>query len=408
MSVEIKRKILIPVLVLVAFVLLALVIINNPPKAKRFHSAGKPQLTVSTLRLSEAPYQVQLQSYGMVRPRIESQLVAQVSGQIIEVSPQFRNGGFFEKGDVLVRIDDRDYQAEVNIGEAALINARQNLVEEQARAEQALEDWQRLGNDREAPALVLRKPQLKAAEAQVMSAQSTLDKAQLNLERTEIVAPFAGRILSKEVDVGEVVSTNRELAAIYAIDYIEIRLPIKNSDLSYMRLPEDLRFSAAKGSESVRVVVRSKLVQAQAWQGEIIRTEGAIDGSSRQLHVVAQVMDPYGIQAKDKIPLKIGEYVTAEIEGMRLPSALVIPNRSIYQGSYVYLVVEDRLLRREIEIAWQNEREAIIKSGLKADDELVLTPLGQVTSGVAVKVANGSDDVTEPGVARLAEEESAQ
>lgn len=392
MSMEIKRKVLIPVLVLVAFVLIALVIVNNPPKAKRFHAAEKPQLTVSTQLLSEVTYQVRLQSYGRVRPRIESQLVAQVSGQIMEVSPQFRNGGFFEKGDVLVQIDDRDYRAEVSIAEAALINAKQNLVEEQARAEQALEDWRRLGNDQEAPPLVLRKPQLKAAEAQVMSAQSALDKAQLNLQRTRIMAPFAGRILNKEVDVGEVVSVNRALAEIYAIDYIEVRLPIKNSDLSYMRLPEDLRFGALSDQQRVPVVLRSELIDSQIWQGEIVRTEGAIDGASRQLHVVAQVDDPYGLKAKDKKPLKIGEYVTAEIEGISLPSTLVIPNRSIYQGSYVYLVENGRLLRRDIEIAWQNDREAIVQSGLQAGDQLVLTPLGQVTSGVVVKVANQDVD----------------
>lgn len=392
MSIAITRKIVIPLLVLAVFVLIALVVVNNPPKAKRFHAAEKPQLTVSTMILNERAYPVRIQSYGRVRPRIESQLVAQVSGQIMEVSPQFRNGGFFEKGDVLVQIDDRDYRAEVRIAEAALINAKQSLVEEQARAEQALEDWQRLGNDREAPPLVLRKPQLKAAEAQVMSAQSAFDKAQLNLQRTRIMAPFAGRILNKEVDVGEVVSANRALAEIYAIDYIEVRLPIKNSDLSYIRLPENLRFGVAGDHRKVPVVLRSELIDSQIWQGKIVRTEGAIDDTSRQLHVVAQVDDPYGLQAKDKKPLKIGEYVTAEIEGVTLPAALVIPNRSIYQGSYVYLVENGRLLRREIEIAWQNDREAVVRRGLQPGDQLVLTPLGQITSGVAVKVTDNIVD----------------
>ena len=155
----VTKKAIIPLIVLAVFIIVALLIFNNPPEAKRSHLPSKPQLTVETLALKQAPYQVRLQSYGTVRPRIESQLVAQVSGQIVEVSPQFRNGGFFERGDQLVRIDSRDYEAEVNIAKAALISAEQLLAEEQARSEQALEDWRRLGNTTQASDLVLRKPQ---------------------------------------------------------------------------------------------------------------------------------------------------------------------------------------------------------------------------------------------------------
>ena len=393
----VTKKAIIPLIVLAVFIIVALLIFNNPPEAKRSHLPSKPQLTVETLALKQAPYQVRLQSYGTVRPRIESQLVAQVSGQIVEVSPQFRNGGFFERGDQLVRIDSRDYEAEVNIAKAALISAEQLLAEEQARSEQALEDWRRLGNTTQASDLVLRKPQLQAAQAQVISAQSALDKVQLNLERTRILAPFAGRILNKQVDVGEVVSNNMPLASIYATDYVEIRLPLKNRDLDYIRLPESYRFNATQHNEPVAVTIYSDLVGDQIWQGKIVRTEGAIDGTSRQLHVVAQIDDPYGAQATGKQPLKIGEYVTAQIQGIRLENALVIPNSSIYQGSYVYLVEQGRLLRRNIEIAWQNDHEAIIQQGLITGDQLVLTPLGQVASGIPVKVLNPSvSNVAQP------------
>lgn len=382
-----KRNLLIPLLALGGFILIAYLITSNPPEAERTGPASRPQLSVEALRLAERPYRVLIQSYGTVRPRVESQLIAQVSGQIVSVSPQFRNGGFFESGDVLVKIDDRDYLAEVSIAQAALTSARQVLAEEQARAAQALEDWQRLGNGADAPALVLRKPQLQAAQAQVVSAQSSLEMANLKLERTRIVAPFAGRILDKKVDVGEVVSPNTPLAEIYATDYVEIRLPLKNRDLDFIKLPENYRFSDQNGQRKPAVTIYSELVGKQSWQGEIVRTEGAIDGSSRQLHVVAQIDDPYGAAASGRQPLKIGEYVTAQIEGERLDNALVIPNAGIYQGSYVYLVKNGLLERREIKVAWQNEQEAVVRSGLQAGEMLVLTPLGQVASGVPVRVS---------------------
>lgn len=380
------KKIVLPVAVLASFVAIASLIISNPPEMQRAAPNLEAKLSVEVLDLEEANYTVKLQSYGTVRPRTESQLVAQVGGQIVEVNAQFRNGGFFEKGDLLARIDDRDYLAEVNIATAALISAKQTLAEEQARAAQALQDWQRLGNKADAPDLVLRKPQLKAAEAQVISAESSLEKARLNLERTRIIAPFAGRILTKQVDVGEVVSANSGLADIYAIDYVEIRLPIKNQDLKYIRLPERYRFASKPDEDPVQVVIQSSLIDGRSWEGQVVRTEGAIDGASRQLHVIAQIDDPYGLAAKGTQPLKIGEYVTAEIQGIRQESALVIPNRSIYQGSYVYLVYDGVLQRREIDIAWQNDHEAIVSSGLTVGDQLVLTPLGQVTSGVPVSI----------------------
>ena len=123
------------------------------------------------------------------------------------------------------------------------------------------------------------------------------------------------------------------------------------------------------------------------WQGRVVRTEGTIDDRARQLHVVAQVDDPFGVHAQGKTPLKIGQYVTAELAGRNLQDALVIPSLAIYQGGYVYVVMDGVLQRREIDVAWQNQEEALIAGGLDRGDLLVLTPLGQVTSGVRVAIS---------------------
>jgi len=117
-----------------------------------------------------------------------------------------------------------------------------------------------------------------------------------------------------------------------------------------------------------------------------VRTEGAIDAVARQLHVIAQVDDPYGDGAKGQVPLKIGQYVTARLRGKQLRGALVIRNDTIYQGMYVYVVENGTLQRRDIDIAWQNGEDAVIRNGLSPGEALVVTPLGQVTSGVRVNV----------------------
>jgi RND family efflux transporter MFP subunit len=381
-------KLFLPVVIFIVLVGLAVVVKFNPPESERNAKPALRELAVQTIELKLQRYQVMLQSYGTVKPRTQSGLVPQVSGKIIRISPDFRNGGFFETDDVLVQIDERDYLAHVNNAKANLIDVRQLLVQEQARVAQAKEDWTRLGNKGKPPTLVSREPQRKAAQAKVLAAEALLDTAQANLERTKIVAPYAGRMLDKKVDVGQVVSANTSLADIYAIDTIEVRLPLKNRDLAYIDLPENLRFENDDKQALPMVQVLSELGREELWTGTIVRTEGAIDAASQQLYVIAQIDDPYGLATKYRQPLKIGQYVTAEITGLTLPNALVIPNNAIYQGSYVYTAEQGLLRRRNIEIAWQNSAEALIKSGLTAGEQLVITPLGQVASGTAVQIIN--------------------
>lgn len=382
-----KTRKLIPVAIFGGLILLAVLIKMNPPEAPQRGSFGGPQMVVETSGIEKQDYQVQLQSYGTVQPRTQSMLVAQVSGQIVSVTEKVRDGGFFEKGDVLGQIDPRDYQADVRISEASLADARQALAEAEARSNQALEDWERLGNTGDAPDLVLRVPQLEAARARVSSARSALQKSNLDLERTQIVAPFAGRILRKLVDVGQVVSPNTQLAEIYATDVVEIRLPVRNRDLGFIDLPESYRFADAKDAKSTAVTIHSDLIGNETWSAHLVRTEGAIDATARQLHVIAQIEDPFGPASVGRSPLKIGQYVTAEIAGSALSDVLVIPNSTIYQGSYVYIVEDDLLRRKDVVIAWQNDNDAIIAEGLKHGDQLVTTALGQVTSGLRVAVA---------------------
>jgi RND family efflux transporter MFP subunit len=380
-----NKKLMVLAVIIGVTALLVTLISSNPPQSKRSKPSKAAQMTVITKVLAPESYQVMVESFGTVKPRTQSILFAQVSGQITGVSEQFRDGGFFEKGDILIQLDDRDYTSEVKVSQASLLSANQVLLEEKARVDQAQADWKRLGNGKKANALVLRQPQLEAAKAQVLSAQAKLDKAELLLERTQVIAPYAGRILKKQVDLGQVVSSNGQLATIFAVNSVEIRLPIKNKDLALINLPEVYRDIGEQGSKN-DVVLTSDLMGKQSWKGKIIRTESAIDEQSQQLYVVAQINRPYDAKTSLGSPIKIGQYVTAKIEGKTLSNSLVIPSSAIYQGSYVYTVENGLLMRKEVMLGWQNGTQAIIESGLIVGDELVLTSLGQVSSGTPVAI----------------------
>ncbi len=375
-----------PLYLLLFFGFAAILVVVFKPSADKNSMPPAPVLSVETMTVAPTEYQVMISSFGRIEPRTQGHLVAQVSGQIIEVSPNFRDGGFFDQGEVLIKIDPRDYQIQVDIAAAELANAKVNYAEQQVLADQAINDRKNLRNKGTSTDFALNIPQLAAAKSQIGAAEAKLAKAKLDVERTQIRAPYSGRILSKSVDIGEVVSANTSLASIYATDLVEVNLPIKNSELAFINLPESAKSGASDSRTMAGVKIINRLGEGeQSWPAVLVRAAGAIDEQSQQLNVTARIDHPYAGRDQERRPLKIGQYVTAEIEGKTIPDAIVIPNGAIYQGSYVYLYKDGSLLHREIDIAWQNSKEALIKSGIAAGDQLVLTPLGRVSSGTPVK-----------------------
>jgi multidrug efflux system membrane fusion protein len=395
-------RIVIILVVLAVFTIIASLIWVLRPEEQTWQVTEGPRLAVETQTITPRPYTVNLLSYGTVQPRIRTLLIAQVNGLVMSINPNLRSGGFFEKGDVLISIDPRDYESNVEIAEATLMDAQQVLADAEARSEQARDDWKGLGKETEVPELVLRLPQLEAAKARVKASRAELRKAQLDLQRSNLVAPYAGRALSKAVDIGQVVSDGTQLAEIYATEAVEVRLPLRNRDLPYIDLPEKFRHTELSGKSTGKTILQSDLTGPASWEATLVRTEGAIDKTARQLHVIAEIQDPYGTARESQSPLKIGQYVTAQIPGTTLTDAIVIPIHSIYQGAYVYLVEDEILRRREVKVAWQNDADAVIGFGLEGGESLVLTPLGQVTSGVRVTVHTNDGKATQRIAAKTA------
>ena len=379
-------KFIIPIVIIVISALIISFFIANEPKKKTKKNNLTPPLTVSVFDIVPQPFQVNIESYGTVSPRTQSFLVSQVNGQITKISDKLREGSFFEKGDVLLEVDDRDYVADVKISEANLADARQALAEEMALSAQAERDWKNLGNNSNPSDLVLRKPQQQAARARLSSAEAALAKTKLTLERTKISAPYDGRVFNQLVDVGQVVNANTQVAEVYATDYFEVRLPLRTTDLRFVDLPETFRNKTIQEINAPVDIFSSLTESPIPWSGRLVRTESAIDTNARQLHVVVQVDDPFNADKIERAPLKIGEYVTAKIEGKMIDDAIVIPSESIYQNTYVYVAKDNLIKRKNIEILWQDSQQSLIGSGLVAGDRLVVTTLGQVASGTRIAI----------------------
>jgi len=343
---------------------------------------------VEVMELQPVDYQVWLKSQGVVEARTQSALIPEVSGRVVEVAPSFRAGGFFEEGEVLLRIDPRNYEAEVVVAESALAQAELQLAEEQAAAEQAVADWKRLQPEELPSDLVRREPQLRQARAAVAAAKARLETARANLERAKIRAPYDGRVLSKNVDVGQYVSPGSTLAEIYAVDYAEIRLPLSERQLAFIDLPEAYRGETPSVPDGPLVDIELEQGRERhRWQGRIVRAEGAIDSESRQLFVVAQIDDPYGRREPGRPPLKVGSFVQARIQGRLLEDRFLIPRELHRRNEYVVVVGDDnRIERRAIDPEWSDETHLVVAEGLRPGERLVLTHLNFPVDGMKVAI----------------------
>jgi multidrug efflux system membrane fusion protein len=330
-------------------------------------------------------FPVTLRTSGEVLPRTQSTLAPQVAGEILKVSPNFRNGGFFAEGEILLELDERDYIAAETETAAALAQAETALQMEEARTAQALESWRALGKGGTVSDLTLRKPQSKEAKAAALAAAARHERAKRDLERTKIIAPYAGYVRTKAVDLGQFVSMGTALGEIFAIDYVEVRLPLDPGDLEFIDLPEAYREGQTQHTRQPKVILRDPNVPDIHWEGKIVRAEGEFDARSRKLFVIAQVDDPYARSEDGRPPLKIGQFVNAEIEGNRLDDVFVIPEQAVRFGSEIKVIDEENRIRfREAQIIWVELPNVIVRDGLADGDRLCLTALPFAIEGALV------------------------
>jgi RND family efflux transporter MFP subunit len=383
-------KVALPLAVVIvgAIVAAAMIASREEPETREIE-VPTPAVRVESVELRDV--QLVVRSQGTVSPRTESVLVPEVSGRVIRVAASFASGGFFEKDEALVEIDAHDYRQVVVQARASVAQAELRLEQERAEAEVAVREWDDLGKGK-APPLTRREPQLAEARASVDAALAALERAERDLERTKVRAPYAGRVRSKEVDVGQFVAKGTPLARVYAVDFAEIRLPLPDDELAYVDLPLVYRGESGRGP-SPRVVLSARFAgRTHVWHGRIVRTEGEIDSRSRMIHAVARVKDPYARgDDPDRPPLAAGLFVQAEIEGRRASEVAVLPRTAVRGEDQVLVVSDDgRLHFRPVEILRLTQGEVIVASGLADGERVCVSPLAVVTEGMRVRVAAGA------------------
>ena len=331
--------------------------------------------------LTPKDFQVQISSNGTTTPLTQTVLTAEVGGEVIYRSKKFAEGASVIEGEILAKIDDTDLQLQYKNALLQLANAEVQYSLQLAEAEVAKEAWDKIG-DGVASDLTLKKPQLKQAEAFLEVAKAQVSSAAKKLNKTEIIAPYAGRIQNVNIDLGTTIIPGQPVGAMYTSSEIEITLAVKDNDLQFLSIPMDGR--KLNPSEQASVVIESFYKgKNQSWKGKLERVDGVIDPVTRMINLIAVFKNDF-IEI-DKPNLPIGLFVEAKIDGITLKNIFEIPINSISEDNEVYIVDKDNQLElRELNILKKYSEFVIIKDGLKAGERLVTSKLSTASDGIKV------------------------
>ena len=331
--------------------------------------------------LTPKDFQVQISSNGTTTPLTQTVLTAEVGGEVIYRSKKFAEGASVIEGEILAKIDDTDLQLQYKNALLQLANAEVQYSLQLAEAEVAKEAWDKIG-DGVASDLTLKKPQLKQAQALLEVAKAQVSSAAKKLNKTEIIAPYAGRIQNVNIDLGTTIIPGQPVGAMYTSSEIEITLAVKDNDLQFLSIPMDGR--KLNPSEQASVVIESFYKgKTQSWEGKLERVDGVIDPITRMINLIAVFKNDF-IET-DKPNLPIGLFVEAKIDGITLKNIFEIPINSISENNEVYIVNKDNQLElRKLTILKKYSEFVIIKDGLKAGERIVTSKLSTASNGIKV------------------------
>ena len=366
-----RKWIVIPGILVVAFAIAAGLSQLKPEPPKNEDQELDPLVEVIVLEVSTESFRID--SQGTVKPRTQTVVSAEVLGSVVSISPKFVAGGVFRAGETLMRIDPTNYTVAVDKAEALVaqrqieFDGAQKLRSQGYRAES----------------------ELASAVAALASAQAELVSARRNLERTYIRLPYAGMVRSKDADLGQFVNPGTVLGVTFATDLAEVRLPLTDQDLAFVDLPEASSVSST-GSGSGPAVRLTAIQKGKItnWNAQIVRSEGVVDERSRVTYAVAQIDDPYQLEA-DGTPLPIGTFVSARIDGAANVDVIRIP-RTALRGADQVLVVDNEytIQIRTVDILRADNQYAYVRDGVTAGERITTTAIEAPTNGMSVRTAD--------------------
>ncbi|MGB1351918.1 MAG: efflux RND transporter periplasmic adaptor subunit [Luminiphilus sp.] len=374
------KRVIAPALILAFSVVIFIGLINNQPTLKTTVKEPVP-VAVRALDIRLAPMQLRVSSEGNVQPSVETKLVAQVAGEVIELSSSLVAGGNFSKGDILLKLDPRDYEIALSRSQATLSRAQA----EQRFATEEITRIRSLYGDELASIAELQSAErlLAVANAASDDAAAAVKRASVDLERTVFTAPFNGRVRAEDVDIGQFLSKGAMIATLYDTDRLQVRLPLADAQLAY--LDPSYAQTGMSGEEPANVVLTANYAgDMQSWSAKLLRTEGDISTKSRFLHVIVAVTETLN---SNGVRLPVGLFVNAVIDGRTVDNLVSIPRTALRPDNSVMVIDDsDKLHFRDVSVFKLSDNDVLISEGLASGERISISPLQFVVEGMPVTV----------------------
>ena len=374
MNINLKK--LTPFLIVFSSIVVFTLMIKLKPEAEFQKPNVIPQV-VETMAAYPSEVRAKINSQGTIRPEHEIIITSEVSGKVEWISTKFLDGSGFSIGDTLMKIEKRDYELALISRESSLFQARLALEREEAEANLANIEWKRVGKG-DASSLTLREPQLAQARAVLAAAEAAYEQSKRNLKRTEVIAPFDGRVRKKMVDIGANLVPGSRIADIYNTLNYEVRLPVADKDIPFLGIPLDGTTLSESSRPSVLLTTSYGGDTFQA-NGYIVRSESQIDPKTRMISVIATI--PMNKMNKK---LKVGMFVNAEIDGLSFKNITVVP-RSAVKNDMIWVVEKNYLRKKSVEVIRYEDDLAFIADGLNKNDRVLVTRLDSYVDGMPVR-----------------------
>ena len=379
---SVMKKLVAPLLILALSAAIFVALVSNQPTLQTTVKEPVP-VAVRALEINTGPMQLSVNSEGNVQPSVETKLVAQVAGEVIEVSDSLVAGGDFSKGDVLLRLDPRDYEIAVTRSQATMSRAK---AEQRFAAEEAARIKSLYGDELASIAELQNAERLLAvANAALADAKAALMRATVDLERTVFRAPFNGRVRGENVDAGQFVAKGSMIATLYDTDRLQVRLPLADSQLAY--LDASYAQTGLAGDTPANVLLTADYAgDTQTWGAKLLRTEGDISVKSRFLHVIVEVTNTL---SSNGVRLPVGLFVDAAIEGRTVDNLVSVPRTALRPDNSVMVINERNQLEfRDVSIFKLSDSDVLISEGLLSGERISISPLQFVVEGMPVTVIN--------------------
>ena len=341
----------------------------------------KDPMDVNVQILTPIDYQIKIKSTGTTTPITQTVLTSEVGGEVIYRSKKFSEGSSVISGEILAKIDDTDLQLQYKNALLQLASAEVQFAVQQAEAEIAQEAWDQVGEGIPQE-LTTKKPQLKQAKAALEVAKAQVQSAEKKLNKTEITAPYTGRIQNINIDLGSTIIPGQPVGSMYTSNEIEVTLSVKDSDLQFLDIPMDGR-KLNPDQKSIVIIKSLYKGEMQEWAGNLERVDGVIDPMTRMIKLIANFKNNFIEETKPILP--IGLFVEAEINGIQLEDIFMIPNSALTPNDELLVLNQDDALEiRKVRVLTKMKNHILVKEGMKAGERVVVSKLSIATNGMLV------------------------